>query len=62
MTKAVIATAFPRARSVAKTFGLSTARANALVGLMDRIAANGATAYRMTASRKGSRVVKRKKK
>jgi hypothetical protein len=46
MEKAVIATAFPKARSVARTLGVSQARANELVILMDRIATNGKVSRR----------------
>jgi len=57
MDKAVIATAFPKARSVARTLGVSQARATKLVSLMDRIAINGhVKVYRK------ARVAKKKKK
>ena len=38
MNRAVIGTDFPKAKTVAKTLGVSRARADQLSGLMDRIA------------------------
>jgi len=61
--QAIVSTAFPKARTVARTFGVSRARAAKLVNLMDSIATNRHV-YRFTTSatkKRKARVAKKKK-
>jgi hypothetical protein len=57
--QATLRAAFPKARKVARTLGVSQGRASKLVKLMDSIAANGQF-YQLTTKRK-ARSAKKKK-
>jgi hypothetical protein len=57
--QAILRAAFPKARKVARTLGVSHGRASKLVKLMDSIAANGQV-YQLTTKRK-ARVAKKEK-
>jgi hypothetical protein len=61
MEKAVIATGFPKAKSVARRLGVSQARTHKLVNLMDGIATDGRVFWRRAALSKKHHVAKKKK-